>query len=324
MNIKKMKFKKLSMLLCCLMAGSAFIAGSMFMPFAVENEELTSSEQAELDEADQMMTDELLKEEAGDDWDHVTWDDEHKEMVWVTMSASSWKTAIPSLKFNGNGMGSIRGETSAWLDENSYVKTTVDEVMAPYITEGSNKYKKHIAENQTAYQQYIIAVSHSIYRFRNEPGWNWLNTDKFPVSLFLEGGRSPSGSTDEEKWKDSIEQIATAVLDKSTSSTDIFTREGVEKELNSILQGKWVNKMTKDVFDVTYSGSKVNLDGSGQYEMNGWFKTNGKDAEGNFIPLKDGDGNIIGREDNLGSTKTTYTSPRPPSASASASASTQT
>ena len=104
---------------------SVVMITSINVSFARKNE--TDSSELSDEEWDKIKDEFTDLDNLDDDWDHVTWDDEHKELAWYAFAGTEWTEAsFPSLNFTEFGSSTV---ATAYLTEEekaniaSYVKT---------------------------------------------------------------------------------------------------------------------------------------------------------------------------------------------------------
>ena len=244
-----------------LFMATTMLVGAVGITFASEEPSVSYADTGSGDDA--FMTNELLMEEEGGDWDHETWDEEHQEMVWIALATSAWQSTVPPLKFNGSGTNYVIGEALKWStsDDKSIYVSKIDSI----VNESNCP-----DEEKDSYKNFIYAIAYVMNAHQMDFG-TWFSQDgsDFSVKVFLEGGVTPTGSTTEQKNLNAVEQIARRVMDNRSDADDIYTRDGVKKVLNTIIRSSWTDKFLNWIWQINYSG--LHNDNPGlEYEMKGW------------------------------------------------------
>lgn len=100
----------------------AFILSTVSIAFAKDAE--VSEELS--DEEWEAIKDEMVNLDDDPDWDHETWDEDHKELVWTVFASTSWnEDSFPNLNFSTmDGVASV-SVSHLSEDEQNYIRNLI-------------------------------------------------------------------------------------------------------------------------------------------------------------------------------------------------------
>lgn len=274
------KAKLLTKRILAFLLVGAFLFSTVSIAFAKDNEK---SEELS-DEDWEKVKDEMAEITDDPDWDHETWDEDHKEIVWTVFASTTWnEDSFPSLNFSTlDGIGSV---SVSYLNEEQ--QNLITNTIKDYRYTTGAYSKKTTTDSKTVVDNsaYIPLVMVAVDTLRAQGSGN----DPYATSKYitkLSSGVSFSYDTSRRTEEQVLKSVALEVYRRMVNAEKIYNTKHAGSPANVYQKNNdgLLVMMQSVVYNTTYAR---NVSSYSESESSSWFadsqiKKNGYSEYNNF------------------------------------------